>query len=289
MKFLIPIIILLALYLAMICPNISRKRRARMKPFEETYVAHRGFFDNASDAPENSLAAFRRAVERGFAVELDIQLTADGQLVVFHDTTLERMCGVDLVVHECTYEELLQYRLANSDEKIPLYTEVLEVIDEKVPMIVEIKANYKPIDIARRLADIMDHYKGVGYHGIYCMESFRPIALAWYRKHHPEVIRGQLATDVFRDKEGKRQHLIVKIVGTNMLCNFLARPDFIAYNHKYKYQLSFQICRLFFPAVRVAWTIKSKAELLRAKKYFQVFIFDSFDPLKNRGKAAAGK
>ena len=276
---LIIILILIAAYLFMVCPNINRKRKKRILPFAQTFVAHRGFFDNDSDAPENSLAAFQKAVNNGFAIELDVQLTSDGKLVVFHDADLKRMCSDDRLLRDCTYEELQQLMLAGSQERIPLFSEVLSVVDEKVPMVIEIKGEYQPDVIAMHLAEEME-----GYQGIYCIESFRPKALMWYRRNHPEVLRGQLSTDVFRDKEGKRLHPIVKFVGTNMMCNFLAKPDFIAYNHKHVTQPAFLLCCWMFPVMRFAWTIKDQRELKRARKYFHVFIFDGFNPLAGMGK-----
>lgn len=253
-----------------------------MTPFTGSFVAHRGFFDNESEAPENSIAAFKRAVEAGFAVEMDVQLTSDGKLVVFHDMNLKRMCGVDRILYECTYEELLQYRLADSQEQIPLFSEVLSVIGGKVPMVIEIKGEHQPEIIAAHLDEEMK-----GYRGVYCIESFRPKVLMWYRKHHPEVIRGQLSTDVFRDKEGKRLNPIVKFVGTNMMCNFLAKPDFIAYNHKHVGQPAFWLCCWMFPVMRFAWTIKDQRELGKARKYFHVFIFDGFNPHAGRTRRKA--
>ncbi len=98
------------------------------------------FFDNESEAPENSIPAFQRAVQQGYGIELDVQLTTDNRLVVFHDETLQRMCGFDKKLTECSYDELKHYRLAKSDEKIPLFDEVLKVIDGKVPLIVEVKS-----------------------------------------------------------------------------------------------------------------------------------------------------
>lgn len=279
---LIVIIVLVAAYLFMVCPNLSRKRKKLLRPFAETYVAHRGYFDNASNAPENSLAAFRKAADQGFAVEMDVQLTADGKLVVFHDTDLKRMCGSDRVLYECTYEELQQYTLGASKERIPLFSEVKAVIAEKVPMLIEIKGVHQPDVIAAQLDKEME-----GYGGIYCIESFRPRALIWYRMNHPEVLRGQLSTDVFRDKEGRSLNPIVKFVGTNMLCNFLAKPDFIAYNHRHVGQPAFWLCCWMFPVMRFAWTIRNQRELGRARKYFHVFIFDSFDPHAGRSKRVA--
>ena len=118
----------------------NRGRKEKMKVFEKQYIAHRGLFDNESEAPENSIPAFQRAVQQGYGIELDVQLTTDNRLVVFHDETLQRMCGFDKKLTECSYDELKHYRLAKSDEKIPLFDEVLKVIDGKVPLIVEVKS-----------------------------------------------------------------------------------------------------------------------------------------------------
>ena len=158
---LIIVLILIAAYLFMVCPNVNRKRKQRLRPFTETYVAHRGYFDNASDAPENSLAAFLKAVENGFAVELDVQLTSDQKLVVFHDADLRRMCSDGRVLRECSYEELQQLTLGHSQEKIPLFSEVLSIIDEKVPMVIDIKGDFEPDVIAAHLAKEMEGYQGI--------------------------------------------------------------------------------------------------------------------------------
>ena len=256
-------------YIYRIAPNTGRKEQ--MRPFEETYIAHRGLFDNHSEAPENSLAAFRKAVDEGYGIELDVQMTADDRLVVFHDDTLERMCGIDRMLTECTYEELKRFRLKKSNEQIPLFDEVLEIIAGKVPLIVEVKSAGRWKETTQRMAERMDHYEG-----IYCMESFHPLAVAWFRKHRPDIIRGQLADDFFRSK--KELFFPVKWVLSNMLMNNRSRPDFIAYNFKHADQFSYRVLRKLFPVENAAWTVKSKADLKKAKKIFDIFIFDSFIP-----------
>lgn len=269
---LIVLIVLIALYLFCLAPN--RWRGEQMKPFEEVYIAHRGLFDNSQPWPENSLPAFRRAVEAGYGIELDIQLTADHQMVVFHDGDLKRMCGVDKMVYECTYEELCGYDLLGTGVKIPLFSEVLELVDGKVPLIVEVKSEGDWKETTRTMAEMMEDYEGV-----YCMESFHPLAVAWYRKHCPHIIRGQLSTDYFKD-EPKRS-FGEKFVLTNLLMNFRARPDFIAYNHRHVDQFSYRLCRKLFRVVNVAWTIKNPDQLKKAKRVFSVLIFDSFIPEEN--------
>ena len=122
-------------YLGAITPRlIHRPQRA-----SQIYYAHRGLHDNESEAPENTLAAFKKAVDQGYGIELDVQLTKDGQVVVAHDFTLKRNCGVNLDIDTLTYEELQRFPIFKSNERIPLFTDVLQVVDGKVPLIVELK------------------------------------------------------------------------------------------------------------------------------------------------------
>ena len=129
----IPLIVILvilaalaAFYLFSIKPNSGRAYRLR--PYEENYVAHRGLFDNVT-VPENSIPAFRRAVEAGYAVELDVQLTTDDQLAVFHDAALQRVCGDPRNIYEVSWDELRKLDLLGTGETIPLFRDVLKLID----------------------------------------------------------------------------------------------------------------------------------------------------------------
>lgn len=257
------------IYLFCLAPNTGR--RQYMKPFEEVCIAHRGLFDNRAPWPENSLPAFRRAVEAGYGIELDVQLTRDHRLVVFHDGSLKRMCGVDGMLYQHTYDELCRYTLAGSGEQIPLLQDVLKVIDGKVPLIVEVKREGDWKETTKTLSEMMKDYSG-----LYCMESFHPLAVAWYRKHCPDIIRGQLSTNFMREKAGLGG--LQRFVLSNLLLNWCSRPDFIAYNHKYADQFSYRLCRKLFPVENVAWTIQNQEEMVRARQVFQVFIFDNFLP-----------
>ena len=114
------LIILLALavlYIYMICPRIIN--RPDISKLKNIHYAHRGLHDNKESYPENSIAAFLEAAARGYAIENDIHLIADGNVVVFHDYTLRRMCGEDVELEKCTLEQLKKYTLGNSAEKIP--------------------------------------------------------------------------------------------------------------------------------------------------------------------------
>lgn len=259
-------VILAALYLLLIMPRVTPRP---MYEFKGWYYAHRGFHDNKTDAPENSLKAMRLAVENGYGIELDVQLTKDEKVVVFHDATLKRICGVDAKVNSMTYEELQQLQLLDSEEKIPLFSDVLKIIDGKVPLIMEVKMVNSKTRVCELANKELEDYKGV-----YCMESFHPFAVRWYKKHRPDVVRGQLSANF--KKEGQKEGLQEWLVHS-LLVNVLGRPDFVAYSHKSAGNISRNLTRLW-GATAVAWTIRSQEELDNNRKSFDLFIFEGFRP-----------
>ena len=259
-----------ALFLWALAPQSGRA--AGMRPFEERFVAHRGLFDNGSAAPENSLPAFAAAVRAGYGIELDVQRTADGALVVFHDENLRRMCGVDAPLHRKTLVELQALRLLGSGEPIPLFSDVLALVAGAVPMIVEIKGEGDWRRTTAETAAALDAYAGV-----YCVESFEPGVLRWFRRHRPAVLRGQLSMDYFKHRrpEGRLRKWLL----TDLLCNGLSRPDFIAYDLHDADRFAYRVLRTLFPSVvRAAWTVRSEADLAAARRVATCFIFDSFRP-----------
>ena len=262
------VLILTILYFLAIMPRMVGKPDD--SALRNWLYAHRGLHDNKTDAPENSMKAFGKAVDAGFGIELDIQLSKDDVVVVFHDDNLKRICGVDGKVRNYTYEELQQFKLCDSEERIPKFEDVLRMVDGRVPMIVEFKME----DWNEKLCILGDELLR-NYKGIYCMESFHPFCVYWYRKHRKEVIRGQLAEAFLREKGyGGIKFFVLQ----HLLLNFLAKPDFIAYNHKHADNISRRICRKLYKNLAVAWTIKSKEELEAAKAHFDLFIFDTFIP-----------
>lgn len=265
---LIIIAVAIVLYLLAIMPRLGRQKER--KKFLGVYYAHRGLHDNASIAPENSMQAFKRAVKKGYGIELDVRLSKDGVPVVFHDYTLERVCGKEGKVCEYTYEELRQFFLCNSQEKIPRLEDVLKMVNGKVPLIIEIKAEWMDISVCAVVDEVLRKYQGV-----YCIESFNPMVLSWYRRYHNDVFRGQLADAFVRKGEYKGG---IYWALQNLLLNWMTKPDFIAYNHEYKNILSRKLCRNMYKHFAVAWTIQNQADLEEAKKKFDLFIFDSFIP-----------
>ncbi len=300
LRLLFGLLLLAGLYLWMILPRMWN--RPAKGSFSGVLYAHRGLFDPKANIPENSLAAFRRAVDAGYGIELDVQLTADGIPVVFHDGKLARMArrerrgekgsvagrpkegasSVDLLqtpevpgrVLDYTLKELHRFHLLDSEEKIPTFEEVLNLVDGRVPLIVELKAETLDFSLCEKVDALLREY---GKKGIYCIESFQPLFVCWFRFRHPEVFRGQLST-AFRDPASEVGARIFHFFVKYLLCNFLTRPDFIAYNYRCRNNLSRRLCRAWFSSTAVAWTIRSEKDLEDNRAFFDLFIFDSFLP-----------
>lgn len=254
-----------AVYLGGLMPRMTN----RPKALSEKYFAHRGLHNNSGSAPENTMAAFKRAVKAGYGIELDIQLSKDGQVVVTHDFHLKRNCGIEGEVAQFDYEELKHFPVFHSEETIPLFQEVLEMVDGKVPLIVELKYK-KGSQICQKASEILDEYKGE-----YVIESFHPQVLLWYKKHRPQIRRGQLSMNYQKVQGWMRpRYLLMR----GLLLNFLTRPDFIAYDCRSSRSLSLQICRHLYRCPAYGWTVKSKEELKKVRKYFDGYIFEGFRP-----------
>ena len=257
-----------AVYLWAILPRMTA-RPDRSPLLAQRCYAHRGLHDNATDAPENSMAAFRKAVEAGYGIELDVQLSKDRIPVVFHDETLRRVCGVEGKVRDYTFEELQQFRLCGTGERIPRFEDFLNLVDGRVPLIIEIKIHENAGEVCSSADALIREYKGV-----YCIESFHPFAVKWYKEHRPEVVRGQLSSN-FKKANGEEpaeQWLV-----HHLLTNFLCRPDFISYDCRYRSNLSRRLCSLL-GALPVTWTVRSQAELDACRDQFELFIFEGFIP-----------
>ena len=264
---------LILLFVLLILFAVLPGRRRDRAPFDRTLFAHRGLHSNDSRFPENSLIAFRLAREAGYGVELDVQFTADRQVVVFHDDTLLRMCGVDRRVDELTYAQLQELTLLDSDQRIPLLTEVLEVLDGAT-VLCEFKPmrSYPDTSLCEATLPILEGYKGQ-----FCVESFNPLMIRWFRRNAPHVIRGILSKRFA--EEDKVPPTLAALLGA--LCtNFLSRPDFIAYQHTDRDQPFFRFCRLFRP-MTLSWTVRSQEELNTCSDAFDSHIFEGFLPEKS--------
>lgn len=236
--------------------------------------AHRGFHQKPQ-IPENSMAAFHRAVANNYGAELDVHLMKDGNLAVIHDSSLLRTAGVDVAVEDLTAEELSQYRLEGTDEHIPLLEEVLALFEGKTPLIVELKpARGNHNALAEATCAMLDRYR-VNY----CMESFDPRCLMWLKKHRPEIVRGQLSQQFSRHPEdGAGYGKGTLFALSNLLSNCVTQPDFIAYRHSDRDCVTLRWCRRIYHVQEVNWTITNKEEMEEAERDGNLVIFEQFDP-----------
>ncbi len=222
--------------------RVDPKTRAQ---FSGRNYAHRGLHKLDKSVPENSIPAFEAAAQIGYGVELDVHITRDNHIVVFHDDDLMRVCGVEGRVEDMTLADLSRVKLCDTDYGIPLLTEVLGAINGRSPLIVELKRGARNRELCRRTYDILK-----SYNGRWCIESFDPGIVLWFRVHAPEVLRGQLACSP-REMAKDTSRLNAFIVG-NVLTNFLTRPQFIAYGIGRK-PLTVRLCERL-GALRAAWT-----------------------------------
>lgn len=203
--------------------RMTEMRQYSASDFRGFFYAHRGLYDNHHGVPENSLPAFRAAAEKGYGVELDVQLSADGQVVVFHDDTLDRICGVRGKVIEFFLADLQRMKLLDTEETLPLFTDVLAVLREGAgPLIVELKTGPRNTELCEKTLELLRSYPGV-----FCIESFDPRIVYWFRKHAPEIFRGQLSQPA-EDYAGSLPAPVARMLA-GCRFSFLNRPDFIAY------------------------------------------------------------
>lgn len=261
------LLVLSALYVLAVS---GRKGHPGLKDLQGWSYAHRGLHDLRR--PENSMIAFRAALNEGYGIELDIHLLKDGNLAVIHDHSLLRTAGVDIAIEELTTQDLANYRLEDTGETIPTFRQVLELFDGKAPLIVELKAingNYGDlVDEAMRQLE--------GYSGAYCVESFDPRCVLYLKKHYPKVIRGQL-TENFLAGKGKLPW-VIKFLLTHQLGNFLLKPDFVAYKFADRKNIGNFLVRKLWGVQGVTWTLKNRDDHDTAIKEGWIPIFEDYQP-----------
>jgi glycerophosphoryl diester phosphodiesterase len=254
-------------------PSQSTLRKARFKSFENHYIAHRGLHDERYDAPENSMAAFRRAVNCGFGIELDVRLTRDNKLAVIHDDNLSRVCGANVSVSGSDYDELKGYRLGDTNEHIPLLKDVLDEVGGRVPVIIEIKADTVYEDVCRLVAHELN-----GYEGEVCIQSFSPYVVKWFKDNCSDVLRGQLSMNFFDPRHDNGEPLMVKVLLTFLLTNFLTQPDFVSYEFIEFDSIIMKIMRNIFGVETAGWTMTSYKCIADLSTKFDIVIFEGFMP-----------
>lgn len=247
----------------------TKTRRHKLDWLLASPIAHRGFFDNESGYPENSLAAFERAITSGYPIELDVRLLKDSEVVVFHDKSLERMTNQKGLIKDFTSDQIRQIRLLDTQHTIPLISEVLESVAGQVPLIVEVK------NVDHRVGPLEEALwqQLSSYNGKYTVVSFNPFTLKWFWKNAPEVIRGQLSSD-FR---GEDLPFYTKFLLRNLFMNFISKPDFILYDIRcLPYWAATRAKRRGFPLL--VWTARNWEDQEKALKFGDNLVFDGYDP-----------
>ena len=255
---------LCALYLWMIAP----RRRPKAAGLIGRLYAHRGLHDGNHTVPENSPAAFRLAVESGYGIELDVQPTADGKQIVHHDDNTLRVCGQEAVIRQTAYGDLPPLP---DGSPIPLFSDVLALVNGRAPLIVEIKPYGSPVGNAAATLEALRPYQGD-----YCIESFHPSVVRYFRKRAPGVVRGQLAMGgpFNRSETSLLEHFALKY----LLINCLGRPHFIAYSCAADRNLSMGLMKRLFKPMLAAWTLRDQALLDYARKDYDMLLFERFIP-----------
>ena len=249
-----------ALPVFLLAPGRPTKRQKA--PFVGRNFAHRGLHSRDRSVPENSLKAFELAAAAGYGIELDVQLSKDGEVVVFHDDTLKRVCGVKGRVDDYTFAELQEFRLCGTEERIPLFSDVLNTVRGRGAIICELKTGPRNRELCKKTYELISAYRGD-----ICIESFNPFIVAWFRFHAPDMLRGQLATDEYKGYGPVQQFIL-----SRCLFNALARPHFIAYK-LVKKPLAVKFSELL-GALRFCWTSHDP----RSEKGKDAVIFEFYRP-----------
>lgn len=233
----------------------------------EDYIAHRGLH-NSKDAPENSLKAFKNAIDAGYPIELDVQMIEDGTIVVFHDESLSRVVGKDGYVKNLKKEQLKDCYLLKSDQTIPTFEEVLNLVNGQVPLLIEVKNSGKVGKLESELIKILKDYKGE-----FAIQAFNPFVLQYFRINAPEIIRGQLSSFFTDNNEVSRfRKYFLKRMFFNKR---VSKPHFISYR---AIDLPNRYVKRFNHLPLLAWTIRSQEEYLKVIKHCDNIIFENFTP-----------
>lgn len=227
-------------------------------------IAHRGCHWD-KNIPENSLPAFKLAIEKNYPIELDVHLLIDNTLVVFHDDNLLRMTGTDQTIWELDLSTIQSLRLDQTLYKIPTLAEVLKIVDGKVPILIEIKNSLKVGRLETFLRKKLRDYKGE-----IAVQSFNPFSLEWFKTHAPEIPAGQLSGGLKDAKLSPLKKYILK----NMLLNKKSKPRFISYdfNDLPSKRVDRELKKRGIPLL--AWTIRSPEEREKALCFADNIIFE---------------
>ena len=235
-----------------------------LKFLKETIIAHRGVH-NEKDIIENSLEAFKEAVNKNYIIELDVHFLKDGEVVVFHDDNIERMTGINKNLKDCTYDEIRNIKLLNKNTYIPKFSDVLKLVDGKVPILIELKNDNKVGLLESSLVQILKKYNGK-----YAVQSFNPLSIMWFKNNYPNIIRGQLVCKF----KNKKMDNIKKFILKTMFFNIITNSDFISHSVD---DLSYkEVNKIKKNKFILGWTVRNKERYDELIKYYDNLICEKF-------------
>ena len=233
------------------------------------FIAHRGLFDREK-IPENSMLAFDKALEKGYSIEVDVNMTQDGYIVVFHDNSLKRMTGIKNDITTMTLSEIKKFKLLGTENKIPTFEDVLLQVSGKVPILIEVKPNSKYKELMKKLINLLEKYNGK-----YSIQSFDPRIVYWLKKNTPHISRGQISSKNIREVKSR----ILKILLGKMVFNIITKPNFISYQY-------LSINKKFYKKQKskgrevIAWTLKNKEDYEKIRDNCDMVIFENESTIK---------
>jgi glycerophosphoryl diester phosphodiesterase len=232
--------------------------------------AHRGLYNNKGGIPENSLLAFKSAMDEGYAIALDVQVISDQEVIVFHDATTDRLCNKEEKVINLNRGELLHYKLLKTDNNIPLLNDVLRFINGKVPLLIVIK---KQSGLKNSNLIILNTL--LGYRGNIAIQSFDPWILRWFAKNAPLIPRGQISSDFKTETVPAFQ----KYMRSKFMLNIFSKPHFLAYDIR---DMPNQLVakKRKNGSIILGWTVTSAEDYERVSDLCDNIIFEGFKPLK---------
>lgn len=239
-------------------------------------IAHRGLHDTAAGRVENTPSAITAAVEHGFAIEVDVQETADHKALVFHDERLDRLTFDSGAVRARPLADLKQIKMRGTDDPLWGLDDLLALVNGRAPLVIEIKSLFARDGQKEFVTGIADRLKSYG--GPVAVKSFDPDMLAILRQHAPDLPRGIIAEDTRQGDGWKRFGAMERFILRNMLHIPRTRPHFISYGVRSLPAPAPWILRRFFGMPVITWTVRTEDDKRIAEMNADQIVFEGFDP-----------
>jgi glycerophosphoryl diester phosphodiesterase len=237
-------------------------------------VAHRGLHENAAGVIENTASAFRAAVEGGFSIETDIQITADGEAMVHHDFALGRLTLGSRRLAAMTAAGLKEVPFKDTADRMMTLGELCDFVGGRVPLVIELKSRFDGnFALATRAADVLKSYAGPA-----ALMSFDPAPVAALREIAPSLPRGIVAERHYEDSEWSDLSDSQKRSLAFLTHAPRTRPHFVAYHVTDLPSPGPWIARNILRLPLLAWTVRSEEDRTRARRWADQMIFEGFRP-----------